>query len=671
MAAIREEFILADRFSSTFSRFLRMGREAEELLRRLGSGQGGYNEAVRRSTAALEEMAGASRHTNELLEQMSRDLHALREGSSGAAGSQERLNRSFHSGASAAGALTGKIRNLAAAYIGLRGIKSFVGLSDTWTQTTARMERMNDGRQTTPELQDMIFQAAQRSRGDYQETANMVAKLGTLAEDAFGSTEEVVAFAEQINKQFALAGTSAQGAQAAMLQLTQAMGSGVLRGEELNSILEQAPTITKAIADYLGVSVGEMRNLAKEGALTADIVKAAIFAAAEETDRAFEAVPLTFSQAGTMLKNEMLNAFRPALEQLNGLLNSDIGQAAVNGLIVGVRLLGNAIVGLIGLVETAAQWVMDNWETVSTVLIGGAMGIAAVMTAAALQSAAAWIAANWPLMLIVGGITLVIYMARQMGAAWEEIGGVVAGVFGMMYAALMNLFIVPAQNGIAMFANFVGNVFNNPIAAVKALFLDAAKTILGYLSSVAHGIENLINGIPGMSVNITSKIDGLYSKVQSASQSVKDASGWKEYIKPWSYVDYGETWNKWSAKGRNIGSSIDNFKLPDIMSNAGGKPFDYAAMLEASGMPAALDGIGKDTKAIKNSVSLAEEDIKLLVDLAEREYITNVNLTAQTPIINVSGQNTGDNDLDRTSLAEAIKSILIEEAASHTALSYT
>lgn len=671
MAAIREELVLADRFSDTFSRFLRMGREAEQILRRLGGGQGGYNDAVRRSTAALEEMANASRRSNELLERMSLDMHALRNGSDSAAGSQERLNRSFRSGSSAANGLIGKLRNLAAAYIGLRGAQKFVNLSDTWTQTTARLERMNDGQQTTPEVQEMIFQAAQRSRGDYQETANMVAKLGTLAENAFGSTEEVVAFAEQINKQFALAGTSAQGVRAAMLQLTQAMGSGVLRGEELNSILEQAPTITKSIADYLGVSVGKMRDLAKEGELTADVVKAAIFTAAEETDKAFEAVPLTFSQAGTMIKNEMLNAFRPAMEQLNDLLNSDVGQAAINGLIVGVRLLGNAIVGLIGLIDRAAQWVMENWETVSTVLIGGAVGIAAVMTASAVQSAAAWAMANWPLLLIVGGIALVIYAARQMGATWEEIGGVVAGVFGTMYAAFMNLFAVPLQNAAASLVNFICNAFHDLGSSLKIMFFDVSKTILGYLSSVAHGIETLINSIPGMSVNITSKIDGLYNKVQSASQRVKDASGWKEYVKPWDYVDYGENWNKWSEKGRNVGSAIDNFKLPDIMSGAGGKPFDYAAMLEASGMPAALDDIGKNTKAIKNSVSLSEEDIKLLVDLAEREYITNVNLTAQTPVITINNQSSGNNELDGQRLANAIKTILIEEAASHTDLSYT
>ena len=236
---------------------------------------------------------------------------------------------------------------------------------------------MNDGRQTTPEAQDMIFHAAQRSRGDYQDTADMVSKLGTLAPDAFGSTAEVVAFAEQINKQFALAGTSAQGAQAAMLQLTQAMSSGVLRGEELNSVLEQAPTITQAIAKYMGVTIGELRELASEGQVTAQVVKAALFAAAEETNAAFEAVPLTFSQGWNMVKNEALSALRPALEQLSALLNSDIGRTAFNGLIAAAQMAGQAVSWLISLVEMGAQWVMDNWETVSTVLIGLAVGLAA------------------------------------------------------------------------------------------------------------------------------------------------------------------------------------------------------------------------------------------------------------------------------------------------------
>ena len=447
------------------------------------------------------------------------------------------------------------------------------------------------------------------------------------------------------------------------------MGSGVLRGEEYNSILEQAPNIIQAIADYLGVSVGKMRDLAKAGELTAGVVKAAVFAAAKETDAAFEAVPLTFSQAWTMIKNEAVNAFRPAMEQLNGLLNSDTGRAAVNGLIAAVRALSNGIVGLIGLVKAGADWVLENWETVSTALIAGAVGIAAVMTASAVRAAAAWAMVNWPLLLLVGGIALVIYAARQMGATWEEIGGMVAGVFGTMYAAFMNLFAVPLQNAAASLINFICNAFHDLGASLKILFFDVAQTILGYLSSVAHGIETLINSIPGMSLSITSRIDGLYNQVQSASQRVKDASGWKEYVKPWDYVDYGENWNRWSEKGRNIGLSLDHFQLPDYMSGIGGTPFNYDEIL--TGVSGQLEDIGKDTKSIKNSVSLSEEDLKLLVDLAEREYITNVNLTAQTPVITINNQTAGNNAADSQHLANVIKTILIEQAASHTDLAYT
>ena len=159
------------------------------------------------------------------------------------------------------------------------------------------------------------------------------------------------------------------------------------------------------------------------------------------------------------------------------------------------------------LVESGAAFIAENWDAVSSLLTGGATAVAAIMTASAIQAAIAWVAANWPLLLIVGSIALIIYMARQMGATWEEIAGVAGGSFGLMYAFAMNHFIVPAQNAFAFFANFIGNLFNDSVAAVKILFLDMAETVLGYLSSVAHGIENLINKIPGLKVNLTTNVE--------------------------------------------------------------------------------------------------------------------------------------------------------------------
>ena len=211
---------------------------------------------------------------------------------------QAKLNAQVTSGANSMEGLKNKVMSLAAAYVSIQGIKQVIDLSDTLTQTTARLDMMNDGLQTTEELQQMIFQAAQRSRGEYQSTADAVSKMGIMAGDAFNSNQELVAFAEQLNKQFTIAGTSQEGISAAMLQLTQAMGSGVLRGEELNSVFEQAPTIIQTIADYLDVPIGQIRDMAADGQLTAEIVKNALLSAADETNAKFEEMPMTFGRYG-------------------------------------------------------------------------------------------------------------------------------------------------------------------------------------------------------------------------------------------------------------------------------------------------------------------------------------------------------------------------------------
>ena len=663
MAAIRETLVLEDRFSSVFSAYLNLGCQIASNMRVVTETQNGFTEAAAQSSEALEDMAGAGDRAAGSVEGTSNAARKMANASRDAADRQHRMNRAMRDGAHAADGLTARLKALAAGYLGLRGVQALGSLSDTWTQTTARLDRMNDGRQTTPEAQEMIFHAAQRSRGDYQDTADMVAKLGTLAPDAFQSTAEVVAFAEQINKQFALAGTSAQGAQAAMLQLTQAMSSGVLRGEELNSVLEQAPTITQAIAKYMGVSIGELRELASEGQVTAGVVKAALFAAAEETNAAFEAVPLTFSQGWTMVKNEALNALRPALEQLNDLLNSDIGRTAFNGLIAAAQMAGQAVSWLISLVEMGAQWVMDNWETVSTVLIGLAVGLAAAMAGSAAISAAAWIAANWPLVLIVGTIAAVIFKAREMGATWEEIGQKVGEKAGWLYALVYNL-AADMWNFFAMFADFLANAFDHPLASIARLFVDTFSGILGIIETVAGALDALTG----------------WHTSDVVSSFRKGLNEWADRALPVEHKtsrmekkDYKEVMAQWSQAGAGAGRALDNFQPKDLFGNTGGTPIDYSALAAAAGagITPALEDIGGDTKAIRNSVALSEEDMKLLVDLAEREYITNVNLTAQTPVINVTGQNSGDTDMDRRLLADAIRDILLEQSASHTNLAYT
>ena len=216
------------------------------------------------------------------------------------------------------------------------GVKKIIDLADTMTTTRARIDLMNDGLQTTDELQSMIMASANRSRAAYQTTADAISKMGIMAKDAFGSNAELIQFTELINKQFTIAGTSAAGVDAAMLQLTQAMSSGVLRGEELNSIFEQAPTIIQTIADYLGVPIGQIRAMAAEGQITSTIVKNAMLSSADEINAKFNSMPMTFANVGNIIKNSLLDAFEPA-----------------------IKVIGSG-----------AQWVYDNWERIEPVISG-------------------------------------------------------------------------------------------------------------------------------------------------------------------------------------------------------------------------------------------------------------------------------------------------------------
>lgn len=697
MAVIREELVLADRFSGTLNKYIEAVKGSEKCTRavadaakmakieasvlasafRADAAQAKAAEASNRQlAAAFKSSAAASRAAAAAYSAAAAESRAkaasLNEAAAAArleateakaaARSQDRMNWSMLGGGSAASSLMKRVMALAGAYVSLRTAQKFVEASDAYVQTTARLDRMNDGMQSTAELQNMVYQAAMRSRGAYQDMADMVGKLGTLAPDAFGSNQELVAFAEQVNKQFALAGTSAQGVQAAMLQLTQAMSSGVLRGEELNSILEQAPTIAQAIAKYMGVSVGEMRELASQGKVTANVVKAALFSAAEETNAAFEKVPMTFGQAWTMAKNAAMKAVEPAMQKLNDFLNSDLGQKMLSGLVTGLEMLGSAASWVIDLLVAGAQWVADNWDVVSVALqfAGSAfLALAAISVASAIASAVAWAVANWPLVLLTAIIFGVIQAMYQSGMTSEEVFAKIGAGAGWLFALGYN-FVAAAWDLIATFAEFFANVFDNPIAAIANLFLGLFNFIMDIVSNAAGAIDALLGS------NISGAVKGFQGKVNDFVHGVFGDNQVK--IQRMEQISYQETMDRFAAKGASIGKALDNFSIDDFAGKFAGAGFDYSAMLGE--IPSTLGGIKDDTGAIKRSVALSEEDMKMLVDMAERQYINNINLTAQTPVITVNGQNTGNTAQDEQWLAHTLKKMLIEQAASHTDLSY-
>mgnify|MGYP000503708023 CR=1 FL=1 len=686
MATIREELVLADKFSATFGRYINLSSTAANASSMASSAASNYQSVLgsldRRlislnaqfaAVATRQEALAASGAQNSAefiqLEQRAerlgssiRDLQTQYDLVAGqfdevsvaarkAAGAQDEFAESARGANMAGSNLLGTLKSLAGGYVGIQGVKALVGLSDTMAQTSARLNMVNSQFGTTLDLNQMIYESAQRSRGAYADTADLVGKLGTLAADSFSTPEELIGFAEQINKQYVLSGTSAQGAQAATLQLTQALSSGTLRGEELNSVLEQAPTIVQSIGDYLGKTTGEIRELASEGLITSDIVKAAILSAAEETNAAFEEMPMTWSQVWTMMQNTAIMALQPVLSGVNWLANNiDIIGPPVVAVAGAFAIAGGAIA-----LYTAQQKLSSTWTAIMAARTMLLHGSTIAQTAAQYGLNAAMLGS--PVMWVVGGVMLLIGALYGGVAAYNELTdssvsatGIITGAMGGLFAFVGNGFIL-LWNIIGEAATFLENVFIHPVEVVKFLFLGMAESVLSYISQMMQGIQDTVNKIPGVEVDITSGINGLISDIQSKSQSIIDNTQWKEYD-PIAYMNIGE----WAAKGYSLGANFNPF--------GSGSSFDMDDWLNNTDFATDISDIAGDVSGIQKSVSLADEDIKSLVDMAERRYVNNINLTAQSPVITVQGQNTGDSAADRRALADAIKDILVEQSSS-------
>lgn len=673
MGNIREVLAIEDKFSAGLGAYIKMMEQSGAVTKettaaaKMAAQQARVYQSALRVQTAEQRLAAAQAkaQTASIRAAAAAEKEAERQARA-AAKAQKEYNQSMESGTGSADRLTASLKKMAGGYIGLQGVKGLLQMSDTLVSTTARLDMVNDGLQTTAQLNSMIFQSANRARGSYTEMSAMVSKLGLLAGDAFGSTQEIVAFAEQLNKQMAISGTSTMEGQAAMLQLTQAMASGVLRGEELNSILEQTPMIAQTIANYLGVNVGQMREMASEGAITADIVKNAMFAAAEETNAKFEEMPMTWGQVWTIFGNYATKALTPVLLGLSWLANN-------------IEIIGPLVLGA-GAAFAIFQ-VAANWTKIATVVTGAynaavtflkvGYGLLRNQTMAAAIAQHTYNSAllaspiTWVLMglaLIVGALYAGVAAYNHFTGASVSATGIIAGVMSMLGAHVYNT-VAFMYNGFAVFANFIGNVFNNPVAAVKVLFYDMAQTVLGYILNIAKGLEDLINKLPWASVNLTSGLESYISSLGAKSAAVKESSGWKEYFSPMEYKDYGSAFSSGYDKGSNFFSNIFGGGVGADLGNfsAGGASL--------GDMNDKLGGIGKDVGSIKKSVDMSKEDIKLMVDMATQRYVNKINLTAQTPVITVNGANTGNTEADRKAMADVMALILQEQLAAGSAKS--
>lgn len=640
---------------------------------------------------------------------------------------QEQFNNTIQEGSSMMDGLKGKIMSALAVYASYKGIEKVLDISDTLTQTTARLNMMNDGLQSTKELQDLIFLSAERSRASYTSTADIVAKLGQRAGEAFDSNIQTIQFAENLNKQFVIAGASQEEMSSASLQLTQALGSGVLRGEELNAVFESAPNVIQTIADYLDVPIGKIREMASEGEITSDIVKNAMLSATDEINKQFDSMPKTFGQVATSIQNNAMMAFQPILQRLNDIANSESFDALVDGIVSSLVIVAGVVTEIFDLIASVAGFVSENWSIIEPLVLGvaAALGIYAgyllitnglelisngikialcvasyahaAATGAEASATAVATAAQYgfntallacPITWIVIAIIAVIAALYAGVAAWNKFTGtsisatgIVMGVIFSAGAFIYNI-IAMIWNAFASLAEFFVNVWNHPVYAVKALFVNLGSMLLDFCISATEGFDEVatnlanafvdganlavkginwiidaLNLIPGVDIDHVGELGKVESITSTLRTTKDDLNAWLGEA-PSDYwtapkmdsMSIGGAWDSGYAFGENIEDAISNFDPSSLFDSNIPNADDYAnAMAGALGDSPLGGNIGdtaNNTKGIKDALDITSEDLKYLRDIAEQEAINRFT-TAEIKIeMNNNNQINSEMDLD-------------------------
>jgi putative tape measure domain protein len=585
---------------------------------------------------------------------------------------QNNFNKSLNQGVSKADSLFSKIKSFIGLYAGIQSVKIGLDVSDNISQTTARLNMINDGKQTTDQLQQAIFQSAQNSRASFLDTASVVSKLGILAPQAFNSNMETVKFSELMAKSFKVGGATTSEQTSGMHQLTQAMASGRLQGDEFNSITENAPLLAQAISKYTGKSMGELKDMSKEGLITSDVIKNAVFAMSDEINTKFNSIPQTFGDVVNKIKNNAVNSFMSISSTMSGIFNSERFQGFIDGvssfinktfiminwLIKGISMVGTVLYEIWGPIQPILVTVLGLLTTYKLIMgfiavkTAIASGIATIYNLALLakqtmlgavsvalaKATAAQTGLNLailtcPITWIIAGVALVIAAIYGVVAVFNKITGkaysatgLIVGVFywmgGMIYNIIAAAWNKLAQTFVSIYnlgvsiAEFFANVFKHPIRAVAHLFANFINFLIDKVKFLGSIIDTICGtNVVGRLETVQTAIgDWVNEKVGGNEITLKRMDATQVMM---DRVGLKDMYNKGYEKGANFSLFGKNAET-GIDTNT---EFGNSTNPEVAKSNDLLKNIDKNTKKTGDMLDLSHDEISYLRDLAEREAI--------------------------------------------------